>query len=42
VSSESSDSGYSDDESEEELFAIPEGKEDLIAEGSHNKLTEVA
>jgi tetratricopeptide (TPR) repeat protein len=40
--SESSDAGYSYDESEEDLIAIPERTEDLIAEGSHSKLMGVA
>ena len=40
--SESSDAGYSYDESQEELIAIPERTEDLIAEGSHSKLMGVA
>jgi tetratricopeptide (TPR) repeat protein len=42
ISSESSDSGYSDEESEEELGPIPEEKEDKSSEAIHNKLMEVA
>jgi hypothetical protein len=43
VSSESSDSGYSDVfESEEELSAIPKEKKGKSSEAIHNKLMEVA